>query len=159
MASGKGSVVSQVEKIAQPIADRFGLELWDIEYVKEGASWFLRFFIDKKGGVTIDDCEAFSKAIDGPLDEADPIDRQYYLEVSSPGIERELKKEAHYQATLGQMIKIKFIRPLESGEKELEGRLISYEGGVVTIDCGNGPISFKRSDTAHVRLSDTENPV
>ena len=85
MASGKGGVVPRVERIAEPIARGLGLHIWDIEFVKEGASWFLRFYIDRDGGVTIDDCENFSRAMDGPLDEADPIPQPYYMEVSSPG--------------------------------------------------------------------------
>ena len=86
----KGNTVAAVWQIAQPIAESLGLELWDVRFVKEGADWFLRIFIDKEDGVSIDDCEAMSRAIDKPLDDADPISQSYCLEVSSPGVEREL---------------------------------------------------------------------
>lgn len=154
MAANKGSVVAQVEKLAQPIAQSLGLELWDIEYVKEGASWFLRIFIDKEGGVSIDDCEAMSRAIDGPLDDADPVDQQYYLEVSSPGIERELRRDRHFELMTGHEVRIRLIRPDDRGNRELEGELISYEDSVITIDDGEGLISVKRQDAAFVKLND-----
>jgi ribosome maturation factor RimP len=156
MASNKGTVAAQVEKLAQPIAERLGLELWDVEFVKEGASWFLRIFIDKQGGVSLNDCEAFSHAIDGPLDEADPIEQQYYLEVSSPGIERELRRDRHFESSVGQAVKMRLIRPDENGVRELAGRLVGFDGSLITIDNGEGLISVKRSETAFVRLSDTE---
>ena len=159
MASNKVSVVAQVETIAQPIAQQLGLKLWDIEFVKEGASWFLRFFIDKEGGVSLDDCEAFSHAIDGPLDEADPIDQQYYLEVSSPGIERELKRDWHFQSELGKAVHIRLIRPFENGSRELTGNLMSFDGSVIVIETGEGNLPVKQSDTAFVRLADTEDLV
>ena len=156
MAGKKESVASKVEKLAIPIAQRLGLEIWDIEYVREGASWYLRIFIDKEGGVSIDDCENFSRAIDGPLDEADPIDRQYCLEVSSPGIERELKYDRHFASQMGKAVRVRLIRPGEGGIRELEGRLTGFDGAVITIEGGEGPVSVKKSDTAYVRLSDTE---
>ena len=154
MAANKGSVVAQVEKLAQPIASELGLELWDIEFVKEGASWFLRIFIDKEGGVTIDDCESLSRAIDGPLDENDPIDQQYYLEVSSPGIERELKRDRHFELMKGHTVRIRLIRPDDRGLRELEGELISYENSMITINDGEGLITVRRQDTAFVKLID-----
>jgi ribosome maturation factor RimP len=156
MASNKDSVAAKVEKIAQPIARQLGLELWDVEFVKEGASWFLRIFIDKEGGIGLADCENFSHAIDGPLDEADPIEQHYYLEVSSPGIERELKHGRHFESVMGQSIRIKLIRPADDGARELIGRLIGFQGGVITIDNGEGLISVKQSDTAFARIYDTE---
>jgi ribosome maturation factor RimP len=155
MAANKSPVMVQVEKIALPIAAQLGLELWDIEFVKEGASWFLRIFIDKEGGISLDDCEAFSHAVDGPLDTADPIEQQYYLEVSSPGIERELRLDRHFKSQLGQMVRIRLIRPSDDGSKELTGKLLSFDGLVITIDNGQGLISVKRSDTAFVRLYNT----
>lgn len=156
MASNKVPVAAQVESIAQPIAQQLGLKLWDIEFVKEGASWFLRIFIDKEGGVSLNDCENFSHAIDGPLDEADPIEQQYYLEVSSPGIERELKRDWHFQFELGKAIRIRLIRPMENGLRELTGNLVSFDGSVIVIETGEGNLSINQSDTAFVRLADTE---
>ena len=99
MPKGKGgNTVAAVWDIAAPIAEQLGLDIWDIRFVKEGADWFLRIFIDKDGGVTIEDCENMSRAMDAPLDEADPIPQSYCLEVSSPGVERELTRDSHFEA-------------------------------------------------------------
>lgn len=154
MASGKGGVVPRVERIAAPIARELNLRIWDIEFVKEGASWFLRFYIDKDGGVTIDDCEKFSRAVDGPLDEADPIPQSYYMEVSSPGIERELRRDAHFAQFLGSRVRVRMIRPLPDGEREVEGRLSAYGDGKITLLREGGPLVIEKSDTAFVRLCD-----
>ncbi len=154
MASGKGGVVPQVERIAAPIAQQLGLQIWDIEFVKEGASWFLRFYIDKDGGVTIDDCEAFSRAVDGPLDEADPIPQSYYMEVSSPGIERELRRDAHFARYMGSRVRVRLIRPAPDGERELEGELSAYEDGRITLLREGQPFTVAKNETAFVRLCD-----
>lgn len=158
MAQGKETVVTRVIKLAQPIAERLGLKIWDVEFVKEGASWFLRIFIDKKGGVTIDDCEALSRAVDGPLDEADPIDKQYYLEVSSPGVERRLRQGWHFQEELGKPVKVRLIRPDEDGRREFEGELLGYDekGGLIRVADGDGERAVNLAQTAFVRLIDTE---
>ena len=115
MASkGKGgSTVKTVWEIAEPIAQSLGLEIWDIRFEKEGADWFLRIFIDKADGVSIDDCVEMSHAIDKPLDEADPIEQSYCLEVSSPGLERDLKRDAHFEKSIGDKIMVKLIRPVD----------------------------------------------
>lgn len=154
MKKEKGSVVEQVEKIALPVAERLGLRLWDVEFVKEGASWFLRIYIDKENGVSVDDCEALSRAIDGPLDLADPIEHSYYLEVSSPGIERVLRKEEHFKASIGKPVKIRLIRPLQNGEKEIVGTLQGFQGEDITIDRGGEEFIVKRSDAARVQIYD-----
>ena len=155
MAENKGSVVARVEKLALPIAQQLGLKIWDIEFVKEGASWYLRFFIDKPNGISISDCENFSHAIDGPIDEADPIEQNYYLEVSSPGIERELKTDSHYEEMTGCLIKLQLIRPDSTGRRQLEGKLIAYKAGVITLETPAGEILVKKAETSHVRLADT----
>ncbi len=156
MAAGK-SVVSQVKKLAAPVAQGLGLELWDIEYVKEGASWFLRIYIDKEKGVTIDDCEAFSRAIDKPLDDEDFIKQQYYLEVSSPGIERELKTDAHFGAFIGKKVRVRLIRPAEDGAREYTGTLSSYKDGVFTLDTEAKTLTLSKTQTAFVKAAfDTE---
>ena len=93
MAKGKGGfTVERAEQIARPVLEQLKLTLWDVRFEKEGSVWYLRYFLDKEGGVTIDDCEAFSRAVDPLLDEADPIEQSYTLEVSSPGVERELTR-------------------------------------------------------------------
>jgi len=150
----KGNIVTQVEKLAAPIAEKLGLQIWDIEFVKEGSNYFLRFFIDKDSGVGIEDCEAFSRAIDPELDSADPIEQSYCLEVSSPGIERELKKEWHFQKYIGSRVKIRLIRPDASGRREFEGALGSFDADYAYIEAADGPIKLKRSDAAYIRLAD-----
>ena len=109
MASkGKGGMtVAAVQGLAESIAAELGLRIWDVTFTKEGASYYLRIFIDKDGGVGIDDCEAFSRAIDAPLDELDPIEQGYCLEVCSPGVERSLTKPAHFTACLGQRVQVR----------------------------------------------------
>ena len=106
-----GNTVAICRELAQPFADQLGLMLWDVRFVKEGAAWYLRYLIDKEGGVTIDDCVALSRLINPVLDEADPIDQSYCLEVMSPGIERELTRPEHFEAYLDWAIVVKLIRP------------------------------------------------
>lgn len=150
----KSNVVARVENIAAPIAEELGLLIWDIEFVKEGSTYFLRFYIDKEGGVGIDDCEAFSRAIDPELDKADPIEQSYCLEVSSPGIERELKRDWHFEKYIGAMIKVRLIRPDDKGRRDLMGKLAAFDGEYITIDLGGETLLLKRSETAYIRLCD-----
>lgn len=156
MASHKGSVVSTVEKLALPIAQQLSLELWDIEFVKEGSSYYLRIFIDKDGGVSIDDCEAMSRALDKELDRADPIEQSYCLEVSSPGIERALTKDWHFEKYLGRKIKSRLIRPDTQGRRDIEGILESFDGGFVGIKTALGTVLIKRAEAAYFKLADDE---
>jgi ribosome maturation factor RimP len=153
MAVKKGSnVISVVAKLAEPVATEQNLTIWDIEFIKEGAAWYLRFFIDKPEGITLDDCELFHRRIDPILDEADPISHSYYLEVSSPGIERELNKPWHFELMIGKQILIRLIRPDTIGRKELIGTLKEYTDGAITLQIENEEIKIKQSDTAFVKL-------
>ena len=157
MANSKGkNTVSIVEGIARPIAGELGLDIWDIRYLKEGSQWFLRIFIDKDGGVDINDCERMSRALDEPLDKADPIDGEYILEVSSPGVERELVKPEHFEAFIGADIMVKMIRPIEGIGKEFKGVLTAYEDGAVTITdhSGENTVTISKKDTAYIKLDD-----
>lgn len=150
---GKKSTVELVYDICAPVAERMKFEIWDIRFEKEGASWFLRVFIDKEGGITIDDCEAFSRAIDALIDEADPIEQSYYLEVSSPGLDRELVKPEHFARYIGSVVDIRTIRPVD-GVRDFTGALTGFEGGQVTVALSSGETRvFKKSDTAFVRLN------
>jgi len=150
-----GNTAAAVRAIAEPIAVSLGLRLWDICFLKEGASWYLRIFIDKDGGVGIEDCEAFSRAIDGPLDEQDIIEQSYCLEVSSPGIERELTKPEHFTACIGKKIKLRMIRPTDDGKRDFSGVLLSYDGGTVSVRLGDGTeMSFAKKEAAFVKLDD-----
>ena len=130
MAKSKGGVtVSKVRQLCEPIINELGLSLWDVRYVKEGAGWFLRIYIDKDGGVDINDCEAVSRAVNEPLDELDPIENAYCLEVCSPGIERELIRDEHFEQFIGADIMVKMRVPIDGIGKEFKGVLKSYEIG------------------------------
>ena len=111
----KGGVAQRVWDMALPLAQELGLSLWDVQFVKEGADWFLRIFIDKEGGVSIDDCVDMTHAIDPVLDREDPIPQEYLLEVSSPGLERKLTRPQHFAAYVGKPVRARLIRPLETG--------------------------------------------
>ncbi|MBR0348960.1 MAG: ribosome maturation factor RimP [Acutalibacteraceae bacterium] len=156
MASkGKGgNTVNTVWEIAEPIAQSLGLEIWDVRFEKEGADWFLRVFIDKEGGVSIDDCVDMSHAIDKPLDEADPIEQSYCLEVSSPGLERDLKRDAHFEKSLGEKIMVKLIRPVD-GQREFKGTLESYDNGNFELLLEDGTkLMINKKETSYVKLDD-----
>jgi len=146
-----GKTTEIVYHLAKPIADRLGLTIWDVRFRKEGASWILSVVIDKEGGVSIDDCEAMSRPLDKRLDEADPIEQSYCLEVSSAGLERELTRDWHFAKCLGKRIRVKLIRPYE-GEREFSGRLLGMEDGTVRIETEQDTYAFLLSDTAYVRL-------
>ena len=137
--------------LAGPIVTEQGCSLWDVEYVKEAGSWFLRLYIDKAGGVSINDCENVSRAVSDALDEADPIEGSYTFEVSSAGADRVLKKPEHYQQFLGQQVDVKLYRARE-GRKELTGALVQFEAGDVTLDMGGEALTLEKKDVAQVRL-------
>ena len=150
------NTAQKVEQLLkQPVAE-LGYELCDVEFIKEYGDWVLTLYIDKEGGVTIDDCERVSRAVDPLLDEADPIEQSYYLEVGSPGLGRKLTRPEHYAALLGQKIAVKLIRPDESGRREFSGVLKSREGAVVTVETAAGDMNFPASAAAAVRLCDDE---
>jgi ribosome maturation factor RimP len=122
----KTGVTKLCTDLARPVAAELGLMIWDVRFEKEGGSTFLRYFIDKPEGVTMEDCERFSRAIDGILDAADPIEQSYYLEVSSPGIERSLKTPEHFAAFIGRKVTLKLYQARE-GRRELVGILDAYD--------------------------------
>ena len=130
-------ITEKVAALAKPVVEEEGCTLWDVEYVKEGADWHLRVTIDKAGGVGIDDCERVHRAIDPILDQADPIEGSYYLEVSSPGIERELKTDEHLAASLGALAEARLYAPL-NGTKSVTGRLSAFDDDSVTLTPDGG---------------------
>lgn len=151
------NIASIVYPIAKPIADALGLEIWDIKLVKEGPNLYLRIFIDSENGITLDDCENMSRALDAPLDELDPIPDSYFLEVCSPGIERELSKDEHLEKFMGHSIKIRLIRPNETGEKEVFGTLKSFDKNNIEIENqseNNTVLSVIRKNIAHINLNE-----
>ena len=143
----------KTEEILLPIIEEHGFELVDVEYVKEGSTWYLRAYIDKPGGITIDDCETVSRRLSDILDEKDYIEDAYILEVSSPGLGRPLKKEKDYKRSLGEEVEIITYRMIEK-QKEFTGILKGYDEGTVTIEIENGTEKiFDKSDIALIRLA------
>ena len=131
--AGAKNVAETVWQGIQPVADELGLTIWDVEFVKEGARRILRVTIDHEDGITIEDCERMHRAIDPVLDEIDPIDTAYDLEVSSPGIERELRIDAHIDACIGEQVEVRFFVPYE-GKKSLEAVLLGRDGADILLE-------------------------
>ena len=144
-------VTELVAEFARPIVEEHGCELWDVEYVREGSDYFLRLYLDKEGGVNIDDCEAVSRAVDPILDEKDPIPGSYHFEVCSAGLERVLKRPSDFQRFLGSPITVKLYRP-RNGLKEIPCVLKAYDQGKLTVEAGKETITFEKSEVAQVRL-------
>ena len=144
-------VTDIVTKIAQPVVEAHGCQLWDVEYVREGDQRFLRLYLDKEGGVDITDCENISRAVDPLLDEADPIAESYHFEVCSAGLERALKRPSDFERFMGSNITVKLYRP-RNGLKEIPCVLTGYEDGKITVEAGKETITFEKSQVALVRL-------
>lgn len=152
--AGKGNVVSRVQALCAPIAADLGLSLWDVRFVKEGTQHYLRVFIDKDGGVSMDDCVAMSRALQEPLDQEDPIKEAYTLEVSSPGIERELVQDSHFLQYIGAPVLVRTIRPID-GARDFSGTLEQYNNGEITVRLTSGKaLCVRKKDTAFVKLDD-----
>ena len=144
-------VTDQVTAFAQPVVEANGCSLWDVEYVREGSERFLRVYIDKDGGVDIEDCEKIHRALDPILDEKDPIAESYHFEVCSAGLERALKRPSDFARFMGSPITVKLYRP-RNGLKEIPCVLKAYEEGRVTVEAGKETITFEKSEVALVRL-------
>lgn len=140
-----------VWQLAEPIAAESGFYIYDIEYIKEGGLWFLRVYIDKDGGITMDECEAFSRTLSDTLDEADPISGNYYLEVSSPGIERRLKTEAHFRRYIGSVIDISLYKAV-NGCKLITGILKKYENNEIAVEADGEDILLPLSSVSKANL-------
>ncbi|MCL2052929.1 MAG: ribosome maturation factor RimP [Oscillospiraceae bacterium] len=149
-----GSTAELAYKLAKPIADSLGLTIWDVVFEKEGAYWFLRVYIDKENEpVSMDDCESMTRPLSKALDEADPIEQNYTLEVGSPGLERALLREEHFRKYIGEKIRVRYIRETQ-GVKEFAGLLKEFGGkNEITVETNQGTvIEVKLSDTAYVKL-------
>ena len=144
-------VTDTVAQLALPYVQAAGCTLWDVEYIKEAGEWYLRVYIDKEGGVSIEDCEAVSRPLSDKLDEADPIQGSYTFEVSSAGCDRVLRTTEHFAACMGQEAEIKLYRP-RNGRKEFVGILQAYDDGNITIIQGEAPITFEKKEVALARL-------
>ena len=146
----KRKVEDIVRELAMPIIDRNNFELVEIEYKKEGPDWYLRVYIDKEGGITIDDCQSVSEELSDLLDEADPIEQSYIFEVSSPGIDRPLKTDRDYRKNNGKPVEIKFFVPLE-GKKIIEGILKGHTDTTVEIEVDGKGINIEKESIALIR--------
>ena len=148
----KKNTAAVAEELAQPILDEMGLLLWDVVYEKEGSGWYLRYYVDKEGGIDINDCEAFSRAVEKALDAADPIEGSYTLEVSSPGIERQLTRDWHFESLMGEQLLVRLIRPVE-GVRDFIGTLSAYTDGVLTLLLDEETeMNVERGEAAFIRL-------
>ena len=151
-------MANSAEKVYELIKDAVeaeGVRLWDVRFLKEGASWYLRVFIDKPEGISIDDCTNVSHAIDPIIDEADPIDVSYYLEVCSPGIERELTRSRHYEESLGKQVRLKLYRAYD-GKKEITGTLEGVTEENITLVTDGNAVTVERKNISKANLSDFE---
>ena len=144
-------VTEQVEAFAKPIVESFGCSLWDVEFVREGSEQYLRLYIEKDGGIDIEDCEKIHRAVDPVLDEKDPIPTSYHFEVCSAGLERTLKRPSDFQRFMDSPILIKLYRP-RNGLKEIPAILRGYADGCITAEAGKETIEFQKSEVALVRL-------
>lgn len=143
---------NRTEELLKPIAQAAGVEIYDVEYVKEGNDFYLRAYIDKPEGVNINDCETVSRALSDALDEKDFISDAYILEVSSPGLGRTLKKDKHLEKSLGEEVEIKTYKPIDKC-KEFSGRLKAYDENSITIENDKEEVIFARTDIALIRLA------
>lgn len=147
----KVEIEERTEALVLPIIESAGLELWDVEYVKEGSDYYLRVYIDKSGGVNIDDCVLVTKALNEKLDADDFIEDAYILEVSSPGLTRKLKKDKEFEKSIGKLIRVKLYKA-EEGSKEHIGRLKEFAPDKLTIEVDEADISLSRDNISSVRL-------
>lgn len=152
----KKNTATIVWEIAEPIAEKLGLILWDVKFLKEGNRWYLRITIDKEGGVSIDDCVDMHHAIDGPLDDADPIEQAYNLQVQSPGIERELTRDFHFEAYMGEKIMVRLIKAFE-GTRDYKGILTGFDNESVTIALNEETeLNVKFKEASWIKADDFE---
>ena len=139
-------------KMLEPIVSKMNLEIYDVEYVQEAGEWYLRAYLDKEGGVTIDDCEAVSRAMSDALDADDFIEDAYYLEVSSPGLGRTLKKDIHLQKSIGEKVELKTFKPIEK-RKEFTGILKGFDANSITVEIDGEDKEFIRNEIALIKLA------
>ena len=144
-------ITEKVFALAKPVVEEEGCSLWDVEYLREAGTWYLRIYIDKEGGVSIDDCEHISRRLDPILDEADPIPESYVFEVGSAGAERELKRPSDFEQFMGHEVELKLYQPRD-GKKLYVGSLAAYDNGDVSLKVGKEEIRFAKAQIAQVKL-------
>ncbi len=145
------SIEEKVEKLIQPIIEEIGYDLYDVEYAKEGKNYFLRIFIDNEKGIDLNDCEKVNDAITDILDEENYIKEQYFLEVSSPGIERVLRKDKHLEQNIGEQINIKLFKKDENGKKEYIGKLTKYDDSNIFIEQDENEVKIERKNISQIK--------
>jgi ribosome maturation factor RimP len=156
MAKKGGNIAGAVFTIAEPIADELGFSIWDIVYEKEGSDWFLRVYIEREDSVlSIDDCVAMSKPLDKALDDLDPTDDAYVLEVSSPGLGRKLTKPEHFDRYIGEAVVGRYVRE-QNGVREIRGKLLRYDKDVAVLEADGNEIQLKRSLLAFIKADDMD---
>lgn len=149
--AGAKNIAEAVREVAIPVAESLGYTVWDVEFVKEGTQWVLRITIDSEEGITIDDCERMHRTIDPVIDELDPIEIAYNLEISSPGLERELRTDAHIEYAIGEQVELRLFAPVE-GKRRFEGVLVGRgENGEILLDDGRRQHAFPRAAVAKLR--------
>ena len=148
MAKNAKSISETVKELAEPIAEELGCWVWDVEYVKEGAEWYLRITIDSPNGIDLEACEKVHRAIEVIIDEADPIEDFYYLEVSSPGIERTLKKKEHFAVCVGECVEIRLFAPDKNGKKAYKGVLTAADDAGITVEADGETLTLEYSAVA-----------
>ena len=146
----KGSIAEQVEALVTPVAEELELYIWDVEFAKRGPDNYLTVTIDSDEGIDIEDCERMHRAIDPLLDEADLIDKAYMLEVSSPGIERDLKREEHYEWAVGETVELKLYAPV-NGTKTVKGELVSFDSTALTLSIKGAEMSLERKNVSKAK--------
>lgn len=154
----KQELIQYVESVALPLTEELGYELYDVDYVKEGPNWYLKVFADKEGGFSINDCVALSRALEAKLEENDPIDTAYVLEVSSPGLDRPLKKEKDFLRSIGKIVDVKLYQPLPetAGQKSFQAKLTAYQPDTqeVSLELEDGTeITMAQNEMAGIRLA------
>ena len=150
--SKRETIEQKTEALLTPILEELGFELWDVEYVKEGPDYYLRAYIDKEGGIAIDDCVSVSRKLSDKLDEDDYIEDAYILEVSSPGLGRQLKKDKEFMRSIGRRVELKTYKPIDS-VKEFSGVLVAFDNDSITLEIGDKDSVFARRDIAKVALA------
>lgn len=148
----KNTIVEKVTEAVKPIVEELNLELVDVEYLKEGGNWYLRIFIDKSGGIELDDCQIVSEKVDTLLDELDPIPQAYFLEVSSPGIERPLKKPQDFERFNGHLVNVSTFAPV-NGSKSFSGNLLKYNEEGIHLDIKGKQVVLPHQQVAAVKLA------
>ena len=151
-----GNTARRVEALVRPVVEGMGLRLWDVVFEKEGPDWYLRVLIDRDGTMDTDTCADVSHALDPILDEADPIPQSYYLEVGSPGLDRRLTRPEHYDALMGQKIRVRLYRPDAAGRRDLSGVLTAHDGDLITLATDAGPVQLALNTVSTARLCDDE---